>query len=49
MDILDPEKMRNANWWTYEKLPVGTQTVIGETIAKHVEEPNFTSSRTMKR
>lgn len=37
--LLDPEKMRNANWWTFEKLPVGTQTVIGETIAKHVENP----------
>ena len=36
---LDPEKMKSANWWTYDKLPDGTQTVIGETIAKHVEEP----------
>lgn len=36
---LDPEKMKAANWWTYDKLPSGTQTVIGETIAKHVEDP----------
>ncbi|WP_075619516.1 YceG family protein [Paenisporosarcina indica] len=36
---LDPEKMKSANWWTYGKLPNGTQTVIGETIAKHVENP----------
>lgn len=37
--LLDPEKMRSANWWTYDKLPVGTQMVIGEAIAKHVENP----------
>lgn len=37
--LLDPKKMKSANWWTYSKLPVGTQTVIGETIAKHVEDP----------
>lgn len=36
---LDPQKMKSANWWTYGKLPDGKQTVIGETIAKHVEEP----------
>lgn len=37
--LLDPEKMKTSNWWTYDKLPTGTQTVIGETIAKHVENP----------
>jgi len=36
---LDPQKMKSANWWIYDKLPDGTQTVIGETIAKHVENP----------
>ncbi|MFJ7974001.1 YceG family protein [Psychrobacillus sp. NPDC096389] len=37
--MLNPEKMKSANWWTYGKLPIGTQTVIGEAIAKHVEDP----------
>lgn len=48
--MLDPEKMKAANWWTYDKLPLGTQTAIGETIAKHVNEPilNRQSNETME-
>ena len=36
---LDPEKLKNANWWKYSKLPEGVQTAIGAAISRHVEKP----------
>lgn len=36
---LDPEKMKAANWWKYNKLPDGVQTAIAAAIARHVEKP----------
>lgn len=36
---LDPEKMKESNWWRYGKLPDGVQTAIGAAIARHVEKP----------
>lgn len=36
---LNPEIMKTSNWWSYGKLPTGTQTAIGEAIAKHVRDP----------
>lgn len=36
---LDPEKMRIAHWWKYNKLPEGLQLAICDAIARHVEKP----------
>ena len=39
---LDPEKMKTANWWKYNRLPDGVQTAICDAIARHVEKPMLT-------